>query len=66
MFFFQNQRFRKILSGILSKCQTVWITIRPHVLPGLIWFQTVCKKCQQTTIGGNSEPGKVADLNVYP
>ena len=35
---FQNQHFWKILSGILSsKGQTVWIQIRPNVLPFLIW-----------------------------
>ena len=26
--YFQNQNFRKILSGIPSECQTVWIQIR--------------------------------------
>ena len=49
--FFQNQCFWKILSGIFipSECQTVWIQIRPDILSGLIWVQTVCKGCQQTT-----------------
>ena len=28
---------------ILLGCQTVWIQIRPDVLSGLIWVQTVCK-----------------------
>ena len=28
LIFFQNGLFRKILSGILSECQTVWIQIR--------------------------------------
>ena len=28
---------------ILLGCQTVWIQIRPDVLSGLIWAQTVCK-----------------------
>ena len=41
--FFQNQRFRKILSGIPSECQTVWIQIRPDKM-------TVCKCYQQTTL----------------
>ena len=36
--FFQNQLFRKILSGIPSECQTDWI-------------QTVCKSHQQMTLG---------------
>ena len=50
--FFQNQFFRKILSGIRSECQTVWIQIRPDVLSGLIWVQTVCKGHQQTALVG--------------
>ena len=45
--FFQNQLFRKILSGIPSECQAVWIQIRPDILSGLIWVQTVCKSYQQ-------------------
>ena len=49
--FFQNQLFRKILSGIPSECQIVFIQIRPDVLSGLIWVQTVCKSYQQTTLG---------------
>ena len=31
-FFFQNQLFRKILSGITSECQTVWTQIGPDVM----------------------------------
>ena len=46
---FQNQLFRKILSGIPLECQTVWTKIRPDVLSGLVWDQTVCKGYQQTT-----------------
>ena len=46
--FFQNQLFRKILSGIPSECQTAWIQIRIDVILVLIWFQTVCKGYQQT------------------
>ena len=48
-FFFQNQIFQKILSGILSEHQTVWIQIRPTILLGLIWIQTVCKGFKQMT-----------------
>ena len=33
---FQNQLFRKVISGIPSVCQTVWIQIRPDVLSDLI------------------------------
>ena len=48
--FFQYLRFWKILSGILSECQTIRNQIRPDVLSGLIWVQTVCKCYQQTTL----------------
>ena len=44
--------FKKILSGIPSECQTDWILIRPDILSGLIWVQTVYKGFQQTTVGG--------------
>ena len=47
--FFQNYLFRKILSGIQSECQMVWIQIRTDIWSVLIWIQTVCKGCQQTT-----------------
>ena len=49
---FQNQLFRKTLSGLPSECQTVWIQIRLNILSGLIWVQTVCKCYQQTTLVG--------------
>ena len=42
-FFFRNQ--------LLQKINSVWIQIRPDVLSGLIWVQTVCKSYQQTTLG---------------
>ena len=45
---FQNQLFKKILSGIPSGCKTVLIQIRPDDLSGLIWDQTVHKVYQQT------------------
>ena len=34
---------------IPTGCQTIWILIRPHIMSGLIWVQTVCKGYQQTT-----------------
>ena len=40
--FFQNYFFRKVLSEIPSECQIVWIQIRPDILSGLIWIQSVC------------------------
>ena len=36
-----------------SECQTLWIQIRPDLLSGLIWVQTVCKGYQQITPVGN-------------
>ena len=33
-----------------SGCQTVQIQIRPDILSGLIWVQTVCKGYQQPTL----------------
>ena len=44
--FFQNQLFRKILSGLPSECQIVCIQFRPDVLSGLNWIQTVCKSLE--------------------
>ena len=43
--------FEKILSGIPFECQTDLIQIRPDILSGLIYVQTVCKSYQQTTLG---------------
>ena len=35
------------LSGISSEYQTVWYKIRPGILSGLSWVQTVCQRYQQ-------------------
>ena len=35
--------------SIPSRCQTVWIQIRPDVFSGLIWIHSVCKGYQQMT-----------------
>ena len=53
LIFFQNQLFRKILSGITYGCQTDWIQIMHDIVLGLIWVQSVCKGCEQTTLVGN-------------
>ena len=37
------------IPSLASGCQTVYIQIRPDVLLGLIWVQTVCKGYQQIT-----------------
>ena len=49
--FFQNQHFRKILSGIPLECQTVLIKIRPYIF-------SVCKSYQHTTQVGIELNGK--------
>ena len=43
MLFLSDQLFLKSLSGIPSECQIDWIQIRPDILSGLIWIQSVCK-----------------------
>ena len=42
--FFQNQLIGEILSRIPSECQIDCIQIRPDILSGLIWVQTVFAK----------------------
>ena len=46
--------FEKSISGIIIPiyCQTVRIQIRPDILSGLIWVQTVRRIFQQTTLVG--------------
>ena len=48
--FLQGHFLKKKLSEIPSESQTVWNHIRPNVLSGLIWVQTVCKGYQQKTL----------------
>ena len=53
--FFQKQLFREKKSEKTSECQTVWFKIRPDILLGLIWVQTVCIGYQLlTTIWNDS------------
>ena len=51
LFFFFSKLHQSTSSfwKILSECQTVWIQIRPDILSGLIWVQTVCKGYHQLT-----------------
>ena len=58
--FFLDQPFWKIISGIQSECQTVWIQIRPDILSGLIWIKTVCKGYEQTTLVGKELTGPMS------
>ena len=48
--YFRNNTFfcKNIILEITPECQTAWIQIRPNILFGLIWVQTVCKDHQQT------------------
>ena len=50
--FFQNQLFPKILPGIPSEFQTIWIQIGTDVLSVLIRVRTVCEGYQQTALVG--------------
>ena len=61
---FQNQLFRKILSGIPPDCQTCRIQIRPDILSGLIWIQTVCKSCQPMTLDYTASISQLTSLAV--
>ena len=47
--FFKINFFEKIFQEYLQ-CQPIWLQIRPDILSGLIWVQTVSKDYQQTTI----------------
>ena len=49
---FSKLTFQRIISGILSECQTVWIQIKTDVMSVLNWVQTVCPGNQQTTLVG--------------
>ena len=55
---YTQKNLQEILSGTLSKCQTVWIKIRTDIMLVLIWIQTVCKSYQQVTKFAASNLGK--------
>ena len=40
--FFSKSSLKKFFQKY-HQCQTVWNEIRPDIMSGLIWFQTVCK-----------------------
>ena len=52
--FSKSTFLKKNLSGTPSECQAVWIPIRPDVLSGLIFVQSVCKGDEQTTRVGDA------------
>ena len=45
-----------------SESETDWIEIRPDILSGVIWVQTVCKSYQQTTLVVNPYPANIFGL----
>ena len=49
LIFFKISFFEKFFQEC-HQCQTVWIQIRPDILSGLIWVQTVCRGNQQMTL----------------
>ena len=44
--------FYQIIFQKYHLCQKDWNQIRPDLLSGLIWFQTVCKVYQQMILAG--------------
>ena len=52
LIFFENQLFRKILSGIPSECQTVRIQVRPDIMSGLIWVPYCLQRLSTDNTGG--------------
>ena len=49
LIFFKINFLEKILTGLPSECQTVWIQIRLDKMSGLIWVQTVCTLIYKTS-----------------
>ena len=52
LIFFSKSTFSIFFRGIPFECQTDLIQIRPDVLSGLFWVQSVCKGYEQTTLVG--------------
>ena len=62
---FQHHFFQNILSGITSEYQPAWIHIRPNILSGLIWVQSVRKGYQQMTqLAASRQRGKTMNIIV--
>ena len=49
IFLFSSSFFPKIITEIEFEWQAVWIYIRPNILSGMIWVQTVCRGYHQAT-----------------
>ena len=52
LFFCKINFFEKFFRVYHQSFQTFWIQIRPDILSGLIWIQTVCNCYYQTTLVG--------------
>ena len=52
-FFFKINIFERFLSEIPSGSQKIWIQIRPNILSGLIWVQTVFRGYQRQRVNCN-------------
>ena len=52
LIYFKINFFEKFFQDY-HQCQTVWIQIRPDIMSGLIWIQTICKGYHQMTQTGN-------------
>ena len=63
--FFEINFFGKFFTGIQAECKIVWIQIRPDILSGLIWVQTICKIYQQTTFGDKGLTGCLIDSFLF-
>ena len=62
--FISKLTFSKILSRILSDCQTIWTQIRTDKMSVLIWVQTICISYQQTTKVSTGKE-RVKEVLVY-
>ena len=56
--------FLNNISRIQPECQTVLIQIRPDVLSGMVWVQTICKGYQQATLVGKELKGCLNSLKI--
>ena len=53
LIFFKINFFEKFFQEYHQSVKKVWIQIRPEVMSGLIWVQTVCKSYQLMTVKGD-------------
>ena len=63
--FFQNLLFQKIISGIPSACQTVWIQIRTNILLVLTWIKTVCRQQKLSPAGKSLSVNNNCNIKLF-